>query len=261
MDMRLHTLSLAALAAALAAPAMAQTAAVPMHVAGALTDSDAQGEEHHRYDDIRVHLEAGQRYRLSVNSSAFDPVAHLYRPGDVFTDETQVAMNDDSDGLNSRITYTPTASGDYTLRVIGFGADARGAYTADVAQLPPLPPPVTTPGRQVAGSGSWSLWEGALGETSAEAGGRRFEDYLIHVDAHQVRFISLEGFGFDSVVQVMRPDARGSDSPDLIDSDDDSGVGFNSLLAFAPDEGGDYIVRVTAFGENAKGNYRLWISQ
>ena len=66
--MRLHTLSpaLAALAAALAAPAEAQPpATVPMHVAGALTDSDAQGEEHHRYDDIKVHLEAGQRYRLS----------------------------------------------------------------------------------------------------------------------------------------------------------------------------------------------------
>jgi hypothetical protein len=234
---------------------------VPMHVAGALTDSDAQGEEHHRYDDLRVHLEAGQRYRLSVDSTAFDPVAHLYRPGNVYTDATQVAMNDDSDGLNSRISYTPTESGDYTLRVIGFGADARGAYTADVAILPPLPPPVSTPGRQVAVNGAWSLWEGALGETSPEADGRRFQDYLIHVDAHQIRYISLEGIGFDSVVQMLRPDARDSDNPEIVDSDDDSGVGFNSLLAFSPDQSGDYIVRVTAFGENAKGNYRLWISQ
>src|SRR2546423_5675999 len=122
--MRLHTLSFAALAAGLAAaPVMAQPAqSVPMHVTGALTDSDAQGDEHHRYDDIRVHLEAGQRYRLSVDSEAFDPVAHLYRPGNVFTDETQVAMNDDGDGLNSRISYTPSESGDYTLRVIGFAA-------------------------------------------------------------------------------------------------------------------------------------------
>src|SRR6201746_1318491 len=109
-NMRLHMLSLAAPAAALAARARAQPPA-PIHVAGALTPSDAQGEEHHRYDDIRVHLEAGQRYRLSVNSEAFDPVAHLYRPGNVYTDESQVAMNDDSDGLNSRISYTPTQAG------------------------------------------------------------------------------------------------------------------------------------------------------
>jgi hypothetical protein len=260
--MRLHTLSLAALAAALAAPAMAQTVqSVPMHVTGALTDNDAQGDEHHRYDDIRLHLEAGQRYRISVNSDAFDPVAHLYRPGNVFSDESQVAMNDDSEGLNSRISYTPRDSGDYTLRVIGFAAEARGAYTADAALLPPLPPPNTTPGRQVAVNGSWLLWEGDLSETDADADGHPYDDYLIHLDAHTPRYIALEGMGFDAMVQILRPGDRGNDSPDIVDSDDDSGVGLNSLLAFAPDEAGDYIVRVTSFGEHARGTYRLWVSQ
>jgi len=258
--MRLPMLSLAALAAALAAPAMAQPAE-PVHVAGELTTSDARGEEQHRYDDIRVHLEAGQRYRLSVNSEAFDPVAHLYRPGTVFTDETQVAMNDDSDGLNSRISYTPTESGDYTLRVIGFAADARGAYTADVAVLPPLAPPVSTPGREVAVNGTWLLWEGDLSATDEQSGSQYFDDYLIHVDAHQTRYISLEGIGFDALVQIIRPADRGNESPDVVDSDDDSGVGFNSLMAFSPDEGGDYIVRVTGLGEHATGHYRLWITQ
>jgi hypothetical protein len=258
--MRLHMLSLAALAAALAAPALAQPAE-PVHVAGELTTSDARGEEQHRYDDIRVRLEAGQRYRLSVNSEAFDPVAHLYRPGTVFTDETQVAMNDDSDGLNSRISYTPTESGDYTLRVIGFAADARGAYTADVAILPPLAPPVSTPGRQVAVNGTWLLWEGDLSATDEQSGSQYFDDYLIHVDAHQIRYISLEGMGFDAMVQVIRPADRGSESPDVVDSDDDSGVGLNSLMAFSPDEGGDYIIRVTGLGEHATGRYRLWITQ
>jgi hypothetical protein len=259
--MRLPMISLAALAAALAAPAQAQTAAVPMHVTGALTDADPQGEEHHRYDDIRVHLEAGQRYRLSVDSEAFDPVAHLYRPGNVFTDESQVAMNDDSNGLNSRISYTPTESGDYTLRVIGFAADARGAYTADAAILPPMAPPITTPGTSTPVNGTWLLWEGELNDADADNGGHHFDDYLIHVDAHQIRYISLEGMGFDSMVQVLHPADRGSESPDVVDSDDDSGVGFNSLMAFSPDEAGDYIVRVTSFGENSKGRYRLWISQ
>ena len=258
--MRLHTLSLAALAAALAAPAMAQPAA-PIHINGELTTSDTRGEEEHRYDDLRVHLESGQRYRLSVNSEAFDPVAHLYRPGNVFTDATQVAMNDDSDGLNSRISYTPTESGDYTLRVIGFAADARGAYTADVAILPPLAPPVSTPGRQVAVNGTWLLWEGDLSATDEQSGSQYFDDYLIHVDAHQIRYISLEGMGFDALVQIIRPADRSSESPDVVDSDDDSGVGFNSLMAFSPDEGGDYIVRVTGLGEHATGRYRLWITQ
>jgi hypothetical protein len=258
--MRLHMLSFAALAAALAAPAMAQPAA-PIHVAGELTASDAQGDGHHRYDDIRVHLEAGQRYRLSVNSEAFDPVAHLYRPGTVFTDETQVAMNDDSEGLNPRIAYTPTESGDYTLRVIGYSADASGAYTADVATMPPLAPPISTPGRQVAVNGTWLLWEGDLSDTDADADGHHYDDYLVHLDAHQVRYVALDGMGFDAMVQILHPADRDSDSPSIVDSDDDSGVGLNSLLAFSPDETGDYIVRVTSVGGNANGNYRLWVSQ
>ena len=145
--------------------------------------------------------------------------------------------------------------------MIGFAADARGAYTADVAILPPLAPPIATPGRQVAVNGAWALWEGELGETSPDAGGHRFADYLIHVDAHQIRYISLEGMGFDPVVQILHPADRGNDNPEVLDSDDDSGVGFNALLAFSPDESGDYIVRVSAYGDNAKGNYRLWISQ
>ena len=36
---------------------------------------------------------------------------------------------------------------------------------------------------------------------------------------------------------------------DAADQDDDSGVGLNSLLAFQAEEAGDYIVRVTSFGE------------
>ena len=259
--MRLHTLTLAALAAAtaLASPALAQPPA-PLHIAGELTASDARGEEDHRYDDLRVHLEAGQRYRLSVNSEAFDPVARLYRPGPTQTDETKVAENDDADGLNSRITYTPPESGDYTLRVVGFAADARGAYTADVAVLPPLAPPITTPGTPTAVSGTWLRWDGELSDTDPDVGGKHYDDYLIHMDAHQIRYISLEGLGFDAMVQVIRAADRGNDNPEVVDSDDDSGVGFNSLLAFSPDEAGDYVVRVTSFGDNAKGSYRLWMT-
>jgi hypothetical protein len=258
MRLNLHMISLAALAAAFAVPASAQPA--PQHFAGTLANSDPQAEEQHRYDDIRVHLESGQRYRLAVDSSAFDPVAQLYRPGPAPSEESKVAENDDADGLNSRITYTPPESGDYVLRVRAFSADGRGAYTADVAALPPLPPPITAPGTPTPVSGSWLLWQGDLSDTDADSNGKHYDDYLIHVDAHQIRYISLEGIGFDPVVQVIRAADRGNDNPDVVDSDDDSGPGFNSLLAFQPDEGGDYIVRVTSFADGTKGNYRLWIT-
>jgi hypothetical protein len=251
--------SIAALALFLAAPASAQT---PWTAAGELQDGDAQGDEGRRYDDHRVRLEAGQRYRLTVNSEAFDPVARLYRPGAPPGDETKVAENDDSsESLNSRIVYIPSETGDFVLRVTGFAADARGAYTAEAATLPPPPPPITTPGTPLAASGTWLEWLGDLGDADPDQDGHRYDDYLIRIEAGQRRYISLEAEGFDTIVQILRPEDRGGETPQPLDTDDDAGVGFNSLLAFAPEAAGDYIVRVTSFEQNASGPYRLLISR
>ena len=132
------TASVAAMAFTLiAAPAAAQQ---PWTVSGEITDSDAGGTGPH-YDTHTVRLEAGTRYRFSVDSSAFDSVARLYRQGS----DQPVAENDDGEGLNPRLNYTPAEGGDYTLRVLGFGADGRGAYTASLATLPPLQPGVPVP--------------------------------------------------------------------------------------------------------------------
>jgi len=248
--------SVTALAMAFVAlPAAAQVTGQPWTVSGELTDSDAQGDEEHRYDDHRIRLEAGQRYSLSVNSDAFDPLARLLRAGQT----EPVAENDDhGDGLNSRIAYSPAESGDYVLRVTGFAADARGAYTAEVAQMPPLPAPVAEPTRIVPVTGSWALFQGDLAATDPERDDKHHDDYLIHVAPGQVRYIMLEGQGWDTLVQLL-PAAEREGEP--IEQDDDTGTGTNSLLAFAPEEAGDYIVRVTSFEQGITGPYRLWVSQ
>jgi len=223
---------------------------VPWSTAGSLADPG--GADH------VLRLEAGQRYRFSVESSAFDPVATLYAPGR----GEQVARNDDSGGtLNSRISYTPSASGDYVLSVTAFSSGRPGHYRASADLAPPLPPPVSEPGASVAVNGSWSLWQGMLAETDPDNGGRRFDDYLIRVEPGQRRYISLEGNGFDAMVQVLRPASRDSETPDIVDQDDDAGAGLNAFLVFAPEEAGDYIVRVTSVGGGGAGAYRLWISQ
>jgi hypothetical protein len=261
---RLTTVSMAAMALAFtASPAFAQ--AQPWTTSGELTDSDQQapaeeGEdanaERHRYDDLRIHLDAGQRYRISVNSDAFDTVARLLRPGQT----EALAENDDfGETLNSRISYSATDGGDYLLRVSGFSADARGAYTAEVAQQPPLPAPVSQPTQNVPVTGTWALYQGELTASDPDRDSKRYDDVLIHVNAGQVRYISLEGTGFDAVVQVFSLEDREAGEP--LEQDDDTGAGFNSLLAFAPDAAGDYIVRVTSFESDATGSYRLWVSQ
>ena len=318
------------------------------------------GDDERRYDDHAI-LSSGPALPHLVNSDAFDPVARLYRAGE----SEPVAENDDSDGsLNSRIVYSPAASGDFVLRVSAFAADGRGAYTARLASLPPLPPAVPCPGRSPAGS---RTGDGA--ERGAE--GRRYDEYSLRLEAgrryrlfgrmpapsirspastapaptrssprmttaaeRSIRssptarpraaimcspsspssptaaapiaprprstpplpppvstplpahggdgagasgrarwprptrlrrhaastiiwststparsgYISLEGAGFDTLVQVLVPAERGKDSPAILEQDDDTGAGLNSLLVFAPEEAGDYIVRVTLGG-------------
>ena len=253
--MRIKTVAVS-LAALVAAPLAAQGPGAPVNITGELQDSDARGPDDARYDDHRIRLEAGQRYRITLEAEAFDTVVRLLRPGQ----EEPLAENDDyGEGLNSRIAYSPSESGDYVLRVTGFAADARGAYSAKVEQMPPLPAPISTAGTPVTTTGTWSLWEGALATTDPDHDGRHYVDYLVHFDAGQRRFISLESVGdWDPMVEILKAAER---EGDVVDQDDDSGANLNALLAFQPEEADDYIVRVTSFGEGTTGAYRLWVSQ
>lgn len=246
--------SLAMLAMAPCIPAAAQAGGEFWTVSGELQDSDSQGEEQHRYDDHALRLEAGVRYRLWVNSEAFDPMARLLRSGQT----EPVAQNDDyGESLNSRISFTPRESGDYVLRVLGFAADARGAYSARAERLPPLPAPIEAPPGSTTTT-TWGVWEGEIATTDAERDGRHYDDYLVHIGADQSRIVAVDADGFDTMIEILRPADR---EDEALAQDDDSGPALNPMLVFAPEDEGDYIVRVMAFEENASGRYRLRISQ
>jgi hypothetical protein len=240
-------------AGAVVLPPLAPGMPVPWSVSGQITDSDAG-----HVDEYTLRLEAGTRYNLTVNADAFDPVARLLRAGE----EDVIAENDDSGGtLNSRISFRPTESGDYVLRVAPLGDDGRGAYTAAASVAPPLPAPNSTAGTPTQTTGTWNLWEGTLAAGDTDRDGTFFDDYLIHVEAGQIRYVSLQGMGIDPVVQILSVDGRDADPVEPLATDDDSGAGTDSFLTFDPAESGDYIVRVTSFSAASTGGYRLWISQ
>lgn len=245
----------AAAAASFAAPAAAQ---MPWSADGRLEESDPVANDY-RYDEHRVRLEAGQRYRIAAASDDFDTLIRLYGPGGA---GEPLAENDDSGGsLNSRINYTPRESGEYVLRVTSFSQEGRGAYTASAEVQPPLPPPDSSPGTAVAASGTWSLWQGSLGPADADREGYHYDDYLVRFDGGRPHIVSLEADGFDAVVQILPLAGRDAESAEAVDGDDDAGTGLNAMLAFLPEQGGEYIVRVTSYEEGAAGSYRLWISR
>lgn len=256
--MRRFALSLTAATAtallALAAPAHAQ---VPWSVQGALTNSDDKDGDGHRYDTHQVLLTAGTRYSVSAETpeGGFDTMIQVLRPGTA----EPVAQNDDAGGtLNSRVNFTPDRTGVYLIKVLAFSAEGRGPYTARVEALPPLPPP-NTGDPDATERGTWRIWNGELTAADPDKDGRHYDDYLVHMRAGQTRIIAADAVGseLDLMVQVF---AAANREGDPVDSDDDSGPGFNALLGFRPDADGDFIVRVTSFGENGLGRYRLSIS-
>jgi hypothetical protein len=251
--MRRFALPLAAALAA-AAPASAQ---VPWSVQGQLTNRDDKDNDGHRYDTHQVLLSAGTRYSVSVQTpeGGFDTMVQVLRPGAA----EPVAQNDDAGGtLNSRVNFTPERTGVYLIKVLSFSAEGRGPYTAQIEALPPLPPP-NSGDPDATERATWRVWNGELAASDADKDGRHYDDYLVHMRAGQTRIIAADAVGneLDLMVQVF---AAGNREGDPVDSDDDSGPGFNALLGFRPDADGDYIVRVTSFGDNALGRYRLSIS-
>jgi hypothetical protein len=243
------TASVAAMAfTMMAAPASAQA---PWSGSGELTDNDSVGDEQHRYDDHNIQLEAGQRYRFSVDSSAFDPVARLYRQGST----TAVAENDDGDGLNSRINFTPTESGAYTLRVLAFAAEGRGAYTAGVAELPPLPPgvpvPWSTSGRIENSDPADASAPATEGEDAPAAqSGAHYDEYTLRLEAGQRYILKVESSAFDPVARLY----RSGESDVLIENDDSDGL--NSRIFYVPTETGNYTLRVIPLAADGTGAYR-----
>ncbi|HTU12416.1 MAG TPA: PPC domain-containing protein [Allosphingosinicella sp.] len=237
------TASVAAMAFTLmAAPASAQA---PWSGSGELTDSDSVADENRRYDDHTIQLEAGQRYRFSVDSTAFDPMARLYRQGG----SEPVAQNDDGEGLNSRINYTAPESGAYTLRVVAFSAEGRGAYTAGVAALPPLPPAQAVP---------WST-RGRIDSSDPQTAGEtvyHYDEYNLRLEAGRRYILKVESSAFDPIARLY---AAGEDA--VLAENDDGGDGLNSRISFVPETSGDYILRVAPLASDGTGAYRASAEQ
>jgi hypothetical protein len=118
-------------AAALCVAALPQMASAEVVNTGALLQGDPICV--HRagcYERVHgVKLTAGTKYTITLTSAAFDTY--------LFLENSQgqlLAFNDDYPGLgtNSRIIFTPSASGTYNLVVSSYLQGATGGYTLTV---------------------------------------------------------------------------------------------------------------------------------
>ncbi len=224
-------------------PPAAEPVAIGATVEGRLEDGDGKSESDTPADLWRFEGREGQRVRIDMTSSEFDTYLELF-------DENRVSLVEDDDGgpegTDSRITFTLPRTGAYLIEARAF-AEATGAYTLSLAEVEPerAPEPIAFGG---------SL-QGEIGEGDPRDGDDRGYDAFVFsgVEGQRIQAIMRSG-DFDTFLQLGRP----GDAFTALASDDDGLMeGTDSRLNFTLPEDGDYVLRASPLGSDAKGLYAL----
>ncbi len=197
---------------------------------------------------------AGEEVVITVRSSEFDTVLEVGR--DVGGRFLALESNDDgAGGTDSRVYFTPDASGEYIARVREYSDGAGGGYAILLSTPPDLPDPTElTPGTPADGEIT------DANPTNDE--GIPFADWSFEaVEGARYR-IELRSAAFDTYLVVGQ--LAGSRFDEIESNDDAGGSGLgptDSRLIFRADTGGERIIRVRPFGLEERGPYTLEVTQ
>ncbi|MCL4714269.1 MAG: pre-peptidase C-terminal domain-containing protein [Hyphomonadaceae bacterium] len=206
-------------------------------------------------DWYRMRVQQGMRYSFTLDGLAapgqerpIDPVLSIYGASG-----NQVAYNDDANGLNSALAFTPSVSGEVFVEARAYGERETGRYRLS-ATAAPLPPddagngPDTRarvqPGRAVSGN---IEYEGDVDWYRLSArSGHRYRITLMGVESDAGEL----ALG-DPLLRVL--DADGNE----LAMNDDDGRSLNSALDFFPRASGDVFVEARAYADAYTGLYAL----
>ncbi|VXB45416.1 PPC domain-containing protein [Brevundimonas sp. G8] len=216
---------------------------------GELTARDPEQEDGGRYDAYAFRANAGDRFVVTLESSAFDPLVRVGRMNG--PDFVEISSNDDAPGggLNSRLTFTAPTAGEYIIRATSL-EDGLGRYEVGLAEAPPAPPskPIAV-GDEI---------KGELGSDSAtNDNGQRAETYRFTGTNGQRVAIEMKSSDFDAYLTLR----RASDDSMLAEDDDGAGSGTDSRIARTLDADGDYIIEARGFSDEAEGDYTLKLTE
>ncbi|MDZ4778605.1 MAG: PPC domain-containing protein [Alphaproteobacteria bacterium] len=191
----------------------------------------------------------GDRIALSTASSAFDSLVELGRTNNGAFES--IATDDDSGGdKNARLLAILPDDGQYTVRVVGFDKDAKGAYTLKFENLPPAGP---APRPKSINKGQ--VVRGELTDRSAQFDEfRPYDYYSIRGRAGETVTIILRSEAFDAFLDIgaMTPGGFA-----IIKSDDDSGGDTNAKVEFTFASSGSVIIRTSALQGGKTGAFSL----
>lgn len=224
-------------------PAAAEAIAIGATVRGVLTDSDGKSADGRPADAWRFSGTEGQRIRIDMGSEDFDTYLELF-------DEARVSLAQDDDGApegtDSRITFILPRTGSYIIETRAF-SDTMGAYSLSISEIEPERAPDAL--------AFGTVIQGEIGEADPTDGeDRGYDAYAFSGrEGQRVQAIMRSG-DFDTYLQVGR---AGAEFEALASDDDGLGQGTDSRLNFTLPADGDFVLRSSPLGSDAKGLYSL----
>lgn len=201
------------------------------------------------YDVFGFSGAQGQRVNISMmtpepeSPDAGDPHLYLLNPGG-----TIIARDDNSGlGFSALVTADLPREGEYTIVATSSAPDSRFRYDLSLDCPTPQSEPISC-GETVSGSLSPD-------DASGFRGPDHYQDrYTFDGTAGEYVTVSLgavEGSYADSYLYLLGPGGS------IIAEDDDSGVGFDSLLTRRLPQDGEYTIVATSYGAEAFFEYEL----
>lgn len=199
-------------------------------------------------DVYRFTTRTGTRYSITLNGSGATPV------GDPFLrvldrDGNELAVNDDFDGLNSGLEFTPDSNGDVFIEARGYADAYTGGYTLSIVsarvQSDGLSSDRNTRGRLNVGSEI----SGAIDPSNDQ------DWYRVRLEEGQSYRFTLVSSGDNPLGDPFL--ALMDSSGEQVAGDDDGGEGLNSYLEFTASETGTYFIAAQSFAAASTGGYTL----
>jgi hypothetical protein len=203
-------------------------------------------------DIYRVTLASGGFLTVALESTEIDAYAYLF--DDTLTE--LIGINDDGGGgADSLISQVPLDAATYLILATSYAQGDTGSYTLtttfELTGNPACDVEVALPPNSVA-NGALSAPDCTLTQLGLDPDGSFVDIYRVTLASADIVTVGLESAAFDPFLWVFDETLMTE-----IATDDDSGVGNDSLIFELPLAAGSYLVLANSFEGEETGDYTL----